>query len=188
MKRLRISRLEAAQRQIDQAIRLHFQRGDCISIHTLAAAGLQILRDIAKQKGLPTFGQELLGLVRPELRKRVWNKIREAEGFFKHADQGPVDLEIEFSPLLTKYFLFEAVELFRAIASRSFPAASGFWVWFFIGNQDLAMPDVRQRAKEAVKGLDPDNYEDFIEFIARLERDEELTQRLVRLPRAAPLL
>ena len=47
-----ISKLEAAERQLRQAVRLFFQRGDDLAIHTLAAATYQIISDLCKQKGI----------------------------------------------------------------------------------------------------------------------------------------
>lgn len=48
---IQISKLAAAQRQLDAAIRMFFQREDELAIHTVAAAAFQILRDIVKQRG-----------------------------------------------------------------------------------------------------------------------------------------
>jgi hypothetical protein len=39
--RSRISKLDAAERQIDTAIRLYFEDGDLVSIHKLSAAALR---------------------------------------------------------------------------------------------------------------------------------------------------
>ncbi len=51
---LEISKLDAAKRQLDTAIRLYFCDGDPVSIHTLAAASYNILRDVTEQIG-PLF-------------------------------------------------------------------------------------------------------------------------------------
>jgi hypothetical protein len=48
---LQISKIAAAQRQLDAAIRMFFQREDELAIHTVAAAAFQILRDVTKQRG-----------------------------------------------------------------------------------------------------------------------------------------
>lgn len=182
----KVTRFEAARRQIDQAIRLFFQRGDAVSIHTLSAAALQILRDIAKKRNVPYMGQQILGLIRPERQKEFWNKLREAEGFFKHADQGAEDLEIAFAPVTSEFFLFEAIELYRQLTGTSFPAATAYWTWFFVKNQSLALDEVRVKAQALVAGLDPNDYSDFIEFMEALERDPALTNSLVNAPIIVP--
>jgi hypothetical protein len=48
---IQISKIAAAQRQLDAAIRMFFQREDELAIHTVAAAALQILRDVTKDRG-----------------------------------------------------------------------------------------------------------------------------------------
>ena len=48
---IQISKLAAAQRQLDAAIRMFFKREDELAIHTVAAAAFQILRDVTKQRG-----------------------------------------------------------------------------------------------------------------------------------------
>ena len=46
MTEIRVSKIEAAERQIELSMRLLFQNEDPIGIHTLAAAGFRILRDL----------------------------------------------------------------------------------------------------------------------------------------------
>ena len=48
---IQISKIAAAQRQLDAAIRMFFQREDELATHTVAAAAFQILRDVTKQRG-----------------------------------------------------------------------------------------------------------------------------------------
>jgi hypothetical protein len=48
---IQISKLAAAQRQLDAGVRMFFQREDELAIHTVAAAAFQILRDITRQRG-----------------------------------------------------------------------------------------------------------------------------------------
>jgi len=47
MTEMRVTKIEAARRQIDAAIRLLFSEEDPVVIHTIASAGFRILRDIA---------------------------------------------------------------------------------------------------------------------------------------------
>jgi hypothetical protein len=47
----KISKIEAACRQLNTAIKLWFADGDLVSIHTLACSAHQIVHDINRQKG-----------------------------------------------------------------------------------------------------------------------------------------
>ncbi len=48
---IQINKIAAAQRQLDAAIRIFFQREDELAIHAVAAQAFQILRDLIKQRG-----------------------------------------------------------------------------------------------------------------------------------------
>lgn len=53
-KKLKISKLDAAKRQLETAIRLYFNSADPVSIHTLACAAHSIISDLNKKyKGKP---------------------------------------------------------------------------------------------------------------------------------------
>jgi hypothetical protein len=50
--KLRISKIEAARRQLDSAIELWFLDKDEVSVHTLVAAAYQLVHDLKEHKGL----------------------------------------------------------------------------------------------------------------------------------------
>jgi hypothetical protein len=50
-KTIKISKLDAARRQLDTAIELWFHDGDPISIHTLTSAAFEIIQDLNKKHG-----------------------------------------------------------------------------------------------------------------------------------------
>ena len=50
---MELTRLEAAERQLRQAIRLFFGGGDEVSVHTLTGAACRVLRDLAKDAEKP---------------------------------------------------------------------------------------------------------------------------------------
>ena len=70
-----ISKLEAAQRQLDCAIRLYFAEDDLLAVHTLSRAAFRILFDLYPQKSADEFSQNLEGLIK-ELGWGEFNRIR----------------------------------------------------------------------------------------------------------------
>ena len=48
---MQLSKLEAARRQLETAIKLYFEYGDEVSIHALAAAAYSLIRDINEHRG-----------------------------------------------------------------------------------------------------------------------------------------
>src|SRR5712692_11905589 len=85
---LKISKLEAAKRQLETAINLYFSEGDPISIHTLTSAGYNIIRDVSEKQGRSLIVKDLaVSVAKPEFRKMVRDELNRAENFFKHADR-----------------------------------------------------------------------------------------------------
>src|SRR2546422_6130134 len=81
-----ISKREAAARQLDQAIRLFFRRGDMLSVHTLAGAAFQLLADLGKVSGIVSrYRSEVL--IRPERMKEWVQALNSTQNFLKHADR-----------------------------------------------------------------------------------------------------
>ncbi len=122
--RIRVSKLDAARRQLDCAIELWFTEKDDVSTHTLAAAAHQIIYDINKKKG----GQELLfdsTVIKDERRSEFVALIKKNMNFFKHADQDPEGIT-EFVPLVlterhsNRLFQPNISRGFKSLAKRSF--------------------------------------------------------------------
>lgn len=110
IEKIRVSKLDAARRQLGCAIELWFADKDDVSIHTLAAAAYQIIHDINKKKG----GQELYYdsiMIKDEYRSEFIALVKKDMNFFKHADQDPEGIT-EFIPMgSTMFMLFSVVGL-----------------------------------------------------------------------------
>lgn len=109
--KLRISKIEAARRQLDSAIELWFLDKDEVSVHTLAAAAYQLVHDLKEHKGL---ARELLydsAMIKDEYRKQWIKVIKKPMNFFKHADNDPEEA-LEFSPLGSIGFIMGAASAF----------------------------------------------------------------------------
>lgn len=87
MATIRVNKAEAARRQINTAIRLLFDSGDPVSIHTLAAAGARIVRDLCEKRGDAKRLQQLKDHIVPGKEKQFWGAMNRAANFFKHADE-----------------------------------------------------------------------------------------------------
>jgi hypothetical protein len=169
--RLPVGKLEAAERQLNTAIRLHFQGSDPLSIHTLAAAAQQILVDIGNSRGIEgvMYSQETLDRVRPEKRAEWLKATRAPQNFLKHADKdGPeavLDIHLEFYELL----LFDCVQLLRKLKSKDDLAREVhiYKFWFHLKRPDyLAHPLGKEMFKQFLKaGADPGDLESFLSLI-----------------------
>ena len=103
---MEISKLEAASRLLDTAIRLFFESADAVAVHSLAAASLNVFSDVAEHRGISwrTYLGEDSNLSPQEV-KHTLNK---AWNFFKHADRDP-DEKLEFDEIDSEHLMFVAV-------------------------------------------------------------------------------
>lgn len=83
-----ISKLDAASRHVNGAIRLFLSNEDAVVVHTVAMAAFGILKDLAKNAGSPTH-KMFDHLIRPEKKKEFWKLFKSNASFFKHADFDP---------------------------------------------------------------------------------------------------
>jgi hypothetical protein len=138
---LKVSKTDAAKRQLEAAIRLWFYDGDPVSIHTLAAAAHQVVHDLGRARGITAKLRELPN-VRPEFKKRMHDALARAENFFKHADHDP-DALLQFKPITTSYFLIDAVLTYELLTGESSPVMRTFRMWIMIQYPELVKADIR---------------------------------------------
>ena len=132
-----ISKIDAAKRQLDVAIRLFLNNGDIVAIHTLTAAAYNILRDLSNLQSKPVLIKEkMLEMVKSQHKKMVRNGINEAENFFKHADEDSNKL-LKFNPNGTEFLLWDACVIYHSLTSEKTPLMSAFNMWFFTKHTDV---------------------------------------------------
>lgn len=128
---MKLSKLEAAQRQLNAAIDLYFESGDEVATHTLAGAAYTLVTDL---NGRARNIDELLKFIKPknheDFRKR-WNK---PQNFFKHANRDPEAI-LDFNPQMTEIVLLMACEEYGELGERS-DQMYLFAAWFMLQNPD----------------------------------------------------
>src|SRR3989442_1153367 len=109
--RERVTKLDAARRQLREAVRMFFEERDGLAAHTVTAAAHQLLHDMLAKAGQD--GSFLRGgrMIRPRCRTEFKTLVSKSENFLKHADRDPEEV-LEFRPSLTKYFLLDAAEMY----------------------------------------------------------------------------
>ena len=98
----KITKLEAAGRQLDSAIRMFFANEDILAVHTVARAAFRILYDITKE------GEANVALD-AHIKKVGEKRFNEETNFLKHADRDP-DGEID-----DNFYLFTEAGIGMAI-------------------------------------------------------------------------
>lgn len=137
-----VSKLDAAKRQLDTAIRLYFHSDDPVSIHTLASASFGLLSDLAKGLSIdaPHFRQTVIDSVPDDL-KKVYNfHSRKHQNFFKHADKDH-ETNISFNPEASDWVFIDAIQIYRKITAKNPPLYQLFDVWFQYHHRHLLLPE-----------------------------------------------
>ena len=84
----KLTKLDAAERQINTAIELLFHGGEPIAIHTLAMAAFRVLYDVSKRKN-GNFHFNFDVMIRPGKEKEFRRYFNKWSNFAKHADSDP---------------------------------------------------------------------------------------------------
>lgn len=147
--KIKVSKIEAAKRQLDIAVELWFYDRDPVSVHTLARASYEIIHDINAKKG---GGRDLLYdslLIKDEYRKAYADAIKAPGNFFKHADRDAeaiVEFPIEGSLL---FFVFAILGL-QNLGERRSARAEVFLNWTEIHRPEWLLPEFRERLAKAL--------------------------------------
>lgn len=146
-KSLTISKIDAAKRQLETFIRMYFNNGDPVAMHTLVAAAFGVIQDLnQKRGGSPTFRDLIFQNVKPEFHKQLRDKLNEAQNFFKHSDRDH-EAVLEFNPELTEFIAMDACTKYAELTGEFPPLFQILNGWMMITHQNIfTFPD-DQRAK-----------------------------------------
>lgn len=148
-----VTKLEAASKQLDMAIRLFFACADAISVHTLAVAAANVFADVAEHRNAGvswrTRTRDDSGLSTGEL-KRIFH---EEWNFFKHADRDP-ESTLAFNDLISEDFIFMAVLDCGDLQGTTCPMQA-FQIWYIAAHAERFPPteQIFADAQQALPGL-----------------------------------
>jgi hypothetical protein len=111
-----ITKLEAARRQLDVAIRLYFAEDDPIAVHTLVGAPHILITDLSKAAQLESI---LDRHIVPKYRGKFEGAIRSPQNFFKHSDRDGSGATLEFDPHFTELMLVIDIEMFKELTGTA---------------------------------------------------------------------
>ena len=124
-----------------------------LGVHTLTSAAFQLLADLGKVHGIRSLVRTD-AFIWPERLKEWVTALNSTQNFLKHADKDP-DAKHKYVDESTTLFLFEAVELARALGHPVVRERLAFTVWFLTSYRDLVLPELLERLEGANSvGLD----------------------------------
>jgi hypothetical protein len=134
----KLSKTEAARRQLDCAIRLYFDNDDLLAVHALSRAAFRVLYDL--QSADDDHKEQI---ITQTFRYLGWSNFNELTNFLKHADRD-ADAEIdEASERDTQIGIGFAAMLYRYITATLTPEMRAFHIWMKVNNPEH-FPDVRE--------------------------------------------
>lgn len=158
---VKISKIEAARRQIDTAIKLFFNDQDKISIHTLSCAAHGILNDVGKKIiYIESLHEAVIKCIKPEKKKEILKKINEARNFFKHADKEGIEKILDYKPEVSDFWLIDCLSIYEQLTGEITDNMKIFLVWFNITHKDL-LTEIKQI--KAIEDLEP-HYKNRMQF------------------------
>jgi hypothetical protein len=135
----KVTKLDAARRQIDESIRMFFECRDTIATHMVASAAAQILSDLGKG-GFQGWTRNP-SIVKPGRWKEWRAAITKFERFFKHAETDAGDI-CDFHPESTPFSIIESVEMLRVMTGKFSWEGMIFSIWF-----SMKYPEVLQESE-----------------------------------------
>lgn len=172
----KVTKVDAARRQLSTAIRLFFDRRDTISIHTLVAAAQGIMHDLLTKQA-PDKGSFLKTaiVVRPDKKDEYFKLITDAQNFFKHADREPADAVLDFYPEAIEFSILDVVDMLQRYTRRHQPDAIVYLLWFVLKRPGILEPNellqrLTQRIQARTEGLtDGGRKQRFLEMLDALD-------------------
>ncbi len=167
---MRVSKLDAARRQLESAIRLFFASADPVSIHTLVGAARTLLRDLLREQGREAGLDAIFREgIRPEKLKDVRGMLVEAQNFFKHADHDADEL-FDFNPTTTEILLWDSCALYNTLTGEQIPLFVVFNAWWALTHPQFLNPEAQAVATQNAQIFNPNNRRGFLaEFLPLAE-------------------
>ncbi len=149
---IEVTKLDAARRQLETAVRLYFADADAVSTHTLSCAAHEILETLhIKQGGVPTTMHKLNPRLRDDVRNEFHTLITEARNFFKHAKSDP-DITLHFNTRWTDSYLLDACQLYQRLTGKKNSMCNLFLRWMGIQHPRLyILNEEEEQAYEAIR-------------------------------------
>jgi hypothetical protein len=151
MTKIRVNKMDAARRQLDAAIRMTFGGADPIAVHSVAAAGHQIIRDICKSRGDIEGYHRFTDWISPGQKKQFWQAINRSANFFKHADKDANTIH-EMNEEETDSIIVFASRLYGELGFTPTFEMRCFSAWFTMCHPETFTPTVRAAAVAMIGG------------------------------------
>ncbi|CAE6886718.1 hypothetical protein R75471_02125 [Paraburkholderia domus] len=191
---MRVTKIDAARRQLITAIRLFFDHGDPVSVYSLASNAWEVIDVLCTSAGVDSFSKQTReNLPAGQTLKHYINQP--CRNFFKHADQDPnPDSSVELLEANVSAIVFLAVEDYIRFRQGGPVEAQVFQVWFIavspekVSEDDPVAQSKLDSARLAFPGIVTLAASDQIEMGRRVLEDARRDAGLAVDPKTEPSL
>lgn len=165
-----ISKLDAAKRQLEHAIKLFFRNGDTVVIHSLTSASYKVLRDLCRKQNIQSvFLDEAMKMIKLEKREEVKKMFYKAENYFKHADRDSEKL-LKFYYPATEFHIWDACIMYVRLTKETVPYFALYQFWFYTKNPEIFVNNtIRDNFISVSKNYHPENRSQYLELLPEIE-------------------
>lgn len=149
---VKISKLEAAERQLNCAIRMYFDEEDQLAVHTISRAAFRILYDVYPSMKDDGYSSNIEAIIL----QMGWKRFNRGTNFLKHALDDPDGL-IDIPELDTQLGLGIAGMLLYKLTGKITPEMRAFDAWMKVTHPDQFKvppdPDIDTEYRQALTFL-----------------------------------
>jgi hypothetical protein len=161
--KIKLSKIQVAEIQLNEAIYLYFSNAHPIVVETLIGAVAGILRPLGRKYGIkaPIHDSDI---IKPEYKKEWIGKyLHKAQNFCKHSANDSNDI-LEYEAKVLPFSIYEACYLYRWVASNKGlkyrQSSSGllFEMWFQLHYPELVKDHEKMEQLFIITGINIKRY------------------------------
>ncbi len=141
--------MEAAKRQIEAAIKMLFDNYDIVPIHSNTRAGLQLVRDLARKRGIKEeYFIDSVIKQNEQDDERKWLKqylLEDTSNFIKHADRDPDDEMTLIDEDDNDLLIFFAIVTYEALGGEMTIIMQAFIGFYISAHPEMISDDVKSQ-------------------------------------------
>jgi hypothetical protein len=165
---LHVTKLDAAKRQVEQALALFFSDGDPVAIHTLLFASVEIIDGLYKRKTKKRlfFGNAAM------VESGVTPTVKHWGAFFKHGREWELDRTLAFNPDSNLVLFSACIEGLDGLGEERSELAIALSLWLGVHHPDMVSAESLPIGKDrrALRGISKKHFLESFRYSARRDR------------------
>lgn len=156
---MEISKLDAAKRELETAIRLFLNYADPVSIHLLAHTTLDLLKEMGKKEGVNSIVFDTLkSMVKKHYREKFLKVISDPGNYFKHYHKKP-NKSLKFNPKSTEFLIYDACMIYEGLTKEKEPIFQAYIAFFRITHKEAFFVEKREEIDNLISEIQNDGHD-----------------------------